>query len=914
MSLSARYQPQETETKWYDYWLKKNYFHSEPDEREPFTVVIPPPNVTGVLHMGHMLNNTIQDILIRKARLSGKNACWVPGTDHASIATEAKVVRLLREQGIKKGDIGRDAFLEHAFAWKDKYGGIILDQLKRLGASCDWERTRFTMEPSLSDAVLHVFVNLYEKGRIYRGLRMTQWDPEALTVLSNEEVIYKEENARLFHLKYYRTDNPALFITIATQRPETIMADVAIAVHPQDERYQSFIGKSVFVPLINREIPIIADAYVDISFGTGALKITPAHDQNDYEIGKKHKLPVIDILTPNGKLNEKATILVGQDRFEARKNIKKLLEEAGALEKIEDYRTSIGHSERTDAVVEPRLSLQWFVDMKPFAKTALEAVKSGEVKFYPESMFNMYQSWLQEDNIRDWCISRQLWWGQRIPAWFLKTEAEDENQQVFVGKTADDALKQAIEKTGIASLTLADLKQDEDVVDTWFSSWLWPISVFDGFKDPKEIAYYYPTQVLVTGWDIMFFWVARMIMSGYEFSPELLGACKIKEKGAMPFKSVYYTGMVRDNKRRKMSKSLGNSPDALALIDTYGADGVRFGVLSSAAAGNDIIFDAPFDLKTQEVLNESKLCEQGRNFCNKLWNALRLLQGWEVTKIEKNDGDHAIAELANQWLDARINQTLVLLQDQFNSYRLSEALITVYKLIWDDFCSWYLELIKPAYGEPIQKKVLDQATAHFEKLMTILHPFMPFVTEEIWHQLKQRAEGEDCVVSVWPSAYEYDKLLIADVDLLKLVTSSVREIRNNHQIKMKEELTLYLQKSMLTIQWLHRKGIKEALCKTSVLNEVSLTEVEIPNTVTFLGGNDKCYLVINTTINVEEEKGRLVKEIEYYQKFISSVENKLSNEKFANSAPADIVNKERQKLADGQTKLKGLMEALTKLG
>ena len=914
MSLSARYQPQETETKWYDYWLKKNYFHSEPDEREPFTVVIPPPNVTGVLHMGHMLNNTIQDILVRKARLSGKNACWVPGTDHASIATEAKVVRLLREQGIKKGDIGRDAFLEHAFAWKDKYGGIILDQLKRLGASCDWERTRFTMEPSLSDAVLHVFVNLYEKGRIYRGLRMTQWDPEALTVLSNEEVIYKEENTRLFHLKYYRTDNPDLFITIATQRPETIMADVAIAVHPQDERYQSFIGKSVFVPLINREIPIITDAYVDIAFGTGALKITPAHDQNDYEIGKKHKLPVIDILTPNGKLNEKATILVGQDRFEARKNIKKLLEEAGALEKIEDYRTSIGHSERTDAVVEPRLSLQWYVDMKPFAKTALEAVKSGEVKFYPESMFNMYQSWLQEDNIRDWCISRQLWWGQRIPAWFLKTEEEDENQQVFVAKTADDALKQAIEKTGNSTLTLADLKQDDDVVDTWFSSWLWPISVFDGFKDPKEIAYYYPTQVLVTGWDIMFFWVARMIMSGYEFSPELLDAVKIKEKGVMPFKAVYYTGMVRDNKRRKMSKSLGNSPDALALIDNYGADGVRFGVLSSAAAGNDIIFDAPFDPKTQEVLNESKLCEQGRNFCNKLWNALRLLQGWEVTEIEKNDGDHAIAELANQWLEARINQTLVLLQDQFNSYRLSEALITVYKLIWDDFCSWYLELIKPAYGEPIQKKVLEQAIAHFEKLMTILHPFMPFVTEEIWHQLKQRAEGEDCVVSVWPTLNEYDKLLIADVDLLKLVTTSVREIRNNHQIKMREELTLYLQQSILTNQWLHRKGIKEALCKTSVLNEVSLTEEEIPNTITFLGGNDKFYLVINTTINVDEEKGRLVKEIEYYQKFISSVEIKLSNEKFANSAPADIVNKERQKLSDGQTKLNGLMEALTKLG
>jgi valyl-tRNA synthetase len=770
------------------------------------------------------------------------------------------------------------------------------------------------MEPSLSDAVLHVFVNLYEKGRIYRGLRMTNWDPEALTVLSNEEVIYKEENARLFHLKYRRTDNPDLFITIATQRPETIMADTAIAVHPEDERYQSFIGKKVIIPLVNREIPVIADPYVDITFGTGALKITPAHDQNDYEIGKKHQLPVIDILTPNGKLNEKAGILVGQDRFEARRNIKKLLEEAGALEKTEDYRTSIGHSERTDAVVEPRLSLQWFVDMKPFAKTALEAVKSGEVKFYPESMFNMYQSWLQEDSIRDWCISRQLWWGQRIPAWFLKTEEEGENQQVFVAKTALEALTQAIEKTGNNSLTIDDLKQDEDVVDTWFSSWLWPLSVFDGFKDNKEIAYYYPTQVLVTGWDIMFFWVARMIMSGYEFSPELLDKDKVKEKGAMPFKAVYYTGMVRDNKRRKMSKSLGNSPDALALIDNYGADGVRFGVLSSAAAGNDIIFDAPFDLKTQEVLNESKLCEQGRNFCNKLWNALRLLQGWEITEDVNKNGGHEIADLANQWLEARINQTLVLLQDQFNSYRLSEALITVYKLIWDDFCSWYLELIKPPYGEPIQKKVLDQSIVHFEKLMTILHPFMPFVTEEIWQQLKPRAEGEDCVISKWPDITDFDKLLISDVELLQIVTTSIREIRNNNQIKMKEELSLYLQKSTLTSHWLQRKGLNEALCKTSVLNNVSLTVEEIPNSVTFLGGNDKFYLVINTSINVEEEKIRLQKEIEYFQKFITSVEMKLSNEKFANSAPEDIVNKEKQKLADGQTKLKGLMEALTKLG
>jgi valyl-tRNA synthetase len=692
------------------------------------------------------------------------------------------------------------------------------------------------------------------------------------------------------------------------------MADTAIAVHPDDERYRSFIGKKVLIPLINREIPIIADPYVDISFGTGALKITPAHDQNDYEIGKKHQLPVIDILTPSGKLNEKAGILVGQDRFEARRNIKKLLEDTGALEKIEDYRTSIGHSERTDAVVEPRLSLQWFVDMKPFARMALDAVKSGEVSFYPDAMFNMYQSWLQEDTVRDWCISRQLWWGQRIPAWFLKSEEEGEDQLVFVAKTVEEALQKAIEKTGNTGLTRSDLHQDEDVVDTWFSSWLWPMSVFDGFKDNKEITYYYPTQVLVTGWDIMFFWVARMIMSGYEFSPELLDASHIKEKGAMPFKAVYYTGMVRDNKRRKMSKSLGNSPDALALIDQYGADGVRFGVLSSAAAGNDIIFDAPFDPKTQEVLNESKLCEQGRNFCNKLWNALKLLKGWEIREEEKNDGNREISALANEWMDARIHQTLVLLQEQFASYRLSEALITVYKLIWDDFCSWYLELIKPPYGEPIQKKVLEQAIGHFEKLMTLLHPFMPFVTEEIWHQLKERAMGEDCVVSKWPLPEAFDINLISAIDLLKSVTTSIREIRNNHQIKMKEALTLYLQKSAITQPWLQRKGMSEMLCKMGVLEKVSLTEHEIPNAVTFLGGTDKFYLVINALLNVEEEKSRLQKEIAYFRQFIASVEMKLSNEKFANSAPADIVNKERQKLADGQTKLQGLMEALTKLG
>ena len=657
MSLSTRYNPKETEPHWYAHWEKMNYFHSEPDEREPFTIVIPPPNVTGVLHMGHMLNNTIQDILIRRARLLGKNACWVPGTDHASIATEAKVVQMLRKEGIKKSDISREEFLKYAWQWKEKYGGIILDQLKKLGASCDWQRTRFTMEPALSKAVVHVFVDLFRKGKLYRGLRMTNWDPEAKTVLSNEEVIYKEENSQLFYLNYPLQDNPGAGIVIATQRPETIMADVAVAVHPDDERYRHLVGKNVLIPLINKPIPIIADGYVDREFGTGALKITPAHDLNDNAIGERHELPVVDILTEDGKLNENALILVGEDRFAARKKIRKLLEDGGYLLKLEDYRTNIGHSERTDAVVEPRLTLQWFLDMKDFAKTALEAVRSGEVKFYPESMWNMYYQWLNEENVRDWCISRQLWWGQRIPAWYLKKAdggrlKEGDVDVIFVDETAEGALAQAVAKTSNPNLQLADLEQDEDVVDTWFSSWLWPLAVFDGFEKPDELQYYYPTNTLVTGWDIMFFWVARMIMAGYEWADECLGEEVAAKKGRQPFRDVYFTGMVRDNKRRKMSKSLGNSPDALSLIENYGADGVRFGMLSSGSAGNDIIFDAPFDQATKAVLNESKLCEQGRNFCNKMWNALRLIKGWETAEISQPLANR----LAAKWLEEKWNK------------------------------------------------------------------------------------------------------------------------------------------------------------------------------------------------------------------------------------------------------------------
>jgi valyl-tRNA synthetase len=903
--LSTRYSPQEIEQKWYQHWMDKKYFHSVPDEREPFTIVIPPPNVTGVLHMGHMLNNTIQDILIRKARLEGKNACWVPGTDHASIATEAKVVGVLRERGLKKSEIGREEFLNHAFEWKEKYGGIILEQLKKLGASCDWDRTRFTMEDSLSRAVLKVFVDLYKKGWIYRGKRMTNWDPEARTVLSNEEVIYVEENSRLYYVRYKVEGSQDEWVTIATVRPETILGDTAIAVHPEDERYAHLKGKRVLVPLINRSIPIIFDDYVDREFGTGALKITPAHDTNDYDIGQRHGLEVIDVLNDDGTMSEAAQLYIGQDRFTARKAAIADLEAQGNLVKIEDYRNKAGRSERTNSIVEPRLTLQWFLDMKEFADIALNAVKNGEVRFFPEHFFNMFQSWLHEDNIRDWCISRQLWWGQRIPAWYY-------GEEVFVAENAEEALAQARQKTGNASLTLADLHQEEDVVDTWFSSWLWPISVFDGFDNPEELRYYYPTNVLVTGWDIMFFWVARMIMAGYEWGPQLLGEKLAKEKGVMPFHDVYFTGMVRDNKRRKMSKSLGNSPDSLALIDNYGADGVRFGLLSSASAGNDIIFDAPFDPETKTVRNESKMCEQGRNFCNKMWNALRLVKGWKTGEIHEEHSDAAMHGLAIAWMEQKFNQVLASLESNYETYRLSDAVMNLYTFIWDDFCSWYLEMIKPE-GGIIDAGTKEETLSLFERMMTVLHPFMPFITEELWHQLRDRKNGDDCVVSSYPKAGPFDAEMIAMVEKAKDLIGKIREIRNNNGIKARGPLRLLVEDGASARKMFDLPGLKEMVVKMAFLSELSFITGEAPNTMGILSGTEKYYLEVPMTIDVEAEKEKIRKELEYYRGFVASVEKKLSNERFVSGAPADVVEREKQKMADGYAKIKILEESLANL-
>ena len=906
MTLSTRYNPQETEDKWYQHWMEKNYFHSEPDDREPYTIVIPPPNVTGQLHMGHMLNNTIQDILIRKARLTGKNACWVPGTDHASIATEAKVVKRLREQGIKKSDIGREAFLEHAFAWKDEYGGIILDQLKRLGASCDWERTRFTMEESLSKAVIKVFVDLHKKGKIYRGLRMTNWDPEAQTVLSNEEVIYKDEQSKLYKVRY-QIEGTEDYVVIATTRPETILGDSAIAVHPDDERYAHLKGKRVIVPMVNRSVPIIYDKYVDMEFGTGALKITPAHDMNDNEIGERHNLEVIDVFNADGTMSEAAGFYLGEDRFVVRKKIAKDLEAGGHLVEIEDYKNKVGRSERTDAVVEPRLTEQWFLSMSEFAATALDTVKSGKVRFFPEHFWNMYYSWLNEDNVKDWCISRQLWWGQQIPAWYYE-------DHIFVAETVEEALAEARAKTGKADLQASDLERDVDVVDTWFSSWLWPISVFDGFENQDELKYYYPTNVLVTGWDIMFFWVARMIMAGMEWAPDLLGADFVAQKGAQPFQDVYFTGMVRDNKRRKMSKSLGNSPDALSLIDQYGADGVRFGMLSSGSAGNDIIFDAPFDPKTRKALNESKLCEQGRNFCNKMWNALRLIKGFEVTDTYENEDTQRINELAADWLEHKFQQMLVTLEDHYRTYRLSDAIMLLYSFIWDDFCSWYLEMIKPGYEQPIDRATYERTLNIFEKLMTVLHPFMPFVSEEIWHGLKERAVGDDCVISTYPTAQEADAAMVVRVEQAKEIVSKIREARNNNGVKNKEELALFVQKTEGADALLAVAGIKEMIQKMGNLSSLAATEAAIPQTVAFIAGTDQFYLELNQEIDVEAEREKLEKELEYAKGFVQSVGKKLSNERFVNNAPAAVVDKERQKMADGEARIKALEESLAKLG
>lgn len=873
MEIAKTYLPKEVENKWYPYWKENGYFKADANSPKPkYSIVIPPPNVTGVLHMGHMLNNTIQDVLIRHARMNGFEACWVPGTDHASIATEAKVVELLKSKGLDKKEIGREKFLEYAFEWKDKYGGIILNQLERLGASCDWDRTRFTMEDKLSEAVIDSFIHLHKEGMIYRGERMVNWDPVGLTALSDEEVIPEEKMLRLYYLNYPLVDDPTQFVTIATSRPETIMADVAVCVHPEDERYLHLHGKKVKIPLIDREIPIIPDEYVSIDFGTGCLKITPAHDKNDFELGKKHGLEIIDILNPDASLNEKAQIYVGQDRFIARKNIAKELEEKGFLLKIEDYASQLNLSERTKAVVEPRISMQWFVDMKKFMERnpeVLDAVMNDEVALVPPKFKNTYKHWI--DNIKDWCISRQLWWGQRIPAWY------GPNDTVVVAKSAEEALK-AFEDQGM-TLGVNDIRQDEDVMDTWFSSWLWPISVFDGFENPDnaDIKAFYPTSTLVTGPDIIFFWVARMVMAGYEF------------RGEKPFDSVYFTGIVRDKQGRKMSKSLGNSPDALDLMDQYGVDGVRMGILLAAPAGNDLLFD------------ESKV-EQGRNFCNKIWNALRLVKGWEIVDGQESDDD----KLAGAWFDARMDEVIAQLKSNFKEFRLSEGLMNLYKLIWDDFCSSYLEMVKPAFGSPISRATYAATVARFTDLMTLIHPYMPFITEEIYHQLWNNEVAQPIMVRDFPTVKGI-KAPISDRFLTAI--TQVRSFRNQKGLSPK----LALDIAMMCADESYKAEYEQAaglLRKLANIGEITFVSAKPERANSVLVGTDELFILLEEEVNVEEEKERISKELEYLNGFLKSVNAKLANEKFVANAKPELVEKERQKHADAEVKIRSLEERL----
>ncbi len=873
--ISKTYSPQDIEAKWYEYWLEHKHFASKPNpEKEPYCIVIPPPNVTGVLHMGHMLNNTVQDVLIRKARMEGKEACWVPGTDHASIATEAKVVAMLKERGIEKKDITREEFLQYAHEWKDKYGGIILDQLQKLGASCDWDRTRFTMEPDLYEAVIDTFVRLYNKGQIYRGVRMVNWDPQGRTALSDEEVIEKEVQAKLYHIKYPVVGEAGVFLTIATTRPETIMADAAICVNPSDERYLAFHGKSVQIPLLGREIPVITDEYVTMDFGTGCLKVTPAHDLNDYELGLKHKLPVIDILNDDGFLNEKAVLYVGQDRFAARRAIVKDLEEAGFLDKMVEYKSIVKTSERTGAVIEPKLSLQWFLKMDEVSKPALANVMNDNIKLYPAKFKNTYRSWME--NVHDWCISRQLWWGQQIPAFYLQ------DGTVIVAKNKREALRKAQHELQLFALTEEDLTQDPDVLDTWFSSWLWPISVFDGIKDPEneEINYYYPTNDLVTGPDILFFWVARMIIAGYEW------------RGELPFRNVYLTGIVRDKLGRKMSKSLGNSPDALALIEKYGADGVRSGLLFSAPAGNDLLFD-------------DKLCEQGRNFANKTWNAFRLVKGWEIADLAQPTGN----ALTVKWFNSKINQALIEVQDHFSKFRISDALLAIYNLVWDDFCGQYLEIIKPAFGSPIDQTTYQETIDIFEKLMALMHPYMPFITEEIWQSISERQIGESICRSSYPVAGEVDAQILADFDILFGIVSKLRETRNTKQISPKTELPLAIKTDSPA-----RYQVLESII-VKLANTASITYVSenVENAITFVLKSDSFFINLAGELDVEAELANAEKELAYNLGFKKSVEAKLSNERFVNNAKPEVVEKERQKLADAEAKIKALEESIARL-
>ena len=873
MPLATTYSPTDVEAKWYQRWQEKGFFKASPNPKKvPYTVVIPPPNVTGVLHMGHMLNNTIQDVLVRRARMQGKEACWVPGTDHASIATEAKVVALLKEQGIEKRDLTREQFLAHAFDWKDKYGGIILEQLKQLGASCDWSRTRFTMEPDLTESVLRVFVDLHKKGLIYRGVRMVNWDPQGRTAISDEEVLAKNVQAKMYYLRYELVGHAGEVLTVATSRPETIMADVAVAVNPNDPRYAHLVGQKVRIPLLGREIPVILDEYVTMDFGTGALKVTPAHDLNDYELGIKHNLPVIDILNDDGSLNDKAVLYVGQDRFAARRNVVKDLQEAGLLDKVEEYASIVQTSERTGAVIEPKLSLQWFLKMEHLAKPALEVVENGTIRLHPPKFKNMYRAWME--NVRDWCISRQLWWGQQIPAYYLP------DGSVVVALTAEDALAQARALPGQANLQPADLRQDEDVLDTWFSSWLWPISVFDGFKDPDnaDINYFYPTNDLVTAPEILFFWVARMIMAGLEYRQEV------------PFRNVYLTGIVRDDQGRKMSKQLGNSPDPLDLIAKYGADGVRTGMLFSSPAGNDLLFDI-------------KLVEQGRNFSNKLWNAFRLVKGWEVDAALPFANEKAVA-----WFGAKLQAALVELDDHFDKFRMSDALMTVYKLVWDDFCALYLEMVKPAYQHPIDADTLRHTTAYLETLLKLLHPFMPFITEELWHELAERGPREYVCVAPWPkpAAPADATRLLADMDKALAIVAGVRAVRNQKNIGPNKPLALVAKTDEPAILTDYDGIIR----KLGGISELSLAATGPAGAVSFVQGGSEFFIPLEGHIDLAAERIRLEKELEYAQGFRDSVQKKLGNEKFAQNAKPDVLERERQKLADAEAKIAALAQAL----
>ena len=868
MELEAKYNPSSVEGKWYQYWMKHKLFHSKPDNRRSYTIVMPPPNVTGVLHMGHMLNNTIQDILIRRARMKGFNACWAPGTDHASIATEAKVVKRLADQGIKKTDLSREEFIKHAWDWTHEYGGIILEQLKRLGASADWERTAFTMDEERSRSVFDVFVDLYNKGLIYRGVRVVNWDPAAQTALSDEEVIYKEQQGKLYYLRYF-VEGENRYVVVATTRPETIMGDTAVCINPNDERYRDLVGKSLVVPLVGRSVPIIQDEYVDLEFGTGCLKVTPAHDVNDYMLGEKHQLKTIDIFNDDATLNEHGGRYAGMDRFAVREQIEKDLAEAGLLEKVEDYTNKVGHSERTDAVIEPKLSMQWFLKMTELAQPALKAVMDDDIKLHPAKFKNTYRHWME--NVKDWCVSRQLWWGHRIPAYYLPSGS------YVVASTKEEALKLAQEQD--PSLKSEDLRQDEDCLDTWFSSWLWPITLFTPAlgDNSKEFDYYYPTSDLVTGPDILFFWVARMIIAGYEF------------KGQKPFENVYLTGIVRDKIGRKMSKSLGNSPDPLDLIDRYGADGVRMGMMISAAAGNDILFD-------------EALCEQGRNFCNKVWNVFRLIKGWEASDIEQP----LHAEIAIKWFEQQLSATALEIDDLMSKYRISEALTAIYKLIRDDFSGWYLELIKPAYGQPIDTKTLRKTELFLETLLAQLHPFMPFITEELGQALKERQEGESLMVTLIPEAGSVDNAFLARFAQTQEIISAIRNIRTSKNLSPREELVLEVAPS-------YADDMDAVLMKLANLTEIRRSEEKSEGSISFVIGTDEFAVPMANLINAEEEIKKLKEDLEYQKKFLLGVEKKLSNENFVARAPEQVIALERKKKADAESRIQTIEQSLKQL-